>query len=166
MGDEVCKGKPANQPPQEKCHVAVSWVALGFPRGAPELSWTLLGCSGCFSPLLAAPGRSSCQTPSPTQKSQPRRKQQRMSRCPALRDQETGFAQPDSSKNELQFGTVRGLRTGLCAALCSKQVAKFDHLLALGDLRRQEPDSSNFPFPKFSSRFLYRKCSTSQFAGA
>ena len=35
----------------------VFWVALGSPRGAPELSWlawALLGCSGL---LLAAPGR-------------------------------------------------------------------------------------------------------------
>ena len=34
----------------------VFWVALGSPRGAPELSWlswALLGCSGL---LLAAPG--------------------------------------------------------------------------------------------------------------
>ena len=35
----------------------VFWVALGSPRGAPELSslsWAFLGCSGL---LLAAPGR-------------------------------------------------------------------------------------------------------------
>ena len=37
--------------------LGVFWVALGSPRGAPELSWlawALLGCSGL---LLAAPGR-------------------------------------------------------------------------------------------------------------
>ena len=78
-----------------------------------------------------------------------------------MRDQETAFAQPDSSKNELQFGAIRSSRSDLCAALCSKQVVNFDHFLALGDLRRQEPDSSNFPFPMYSSSFLFRKCSTS-----
>ena len=34
--------------------VEVFWVTLGSPRGAPELSWALLGCSGL---LLVGPGR-------------------------------------------------------------------------------------------------------------
>ena len=55
MGDEVCKGKPANQSRQEKCH----WGGfLGHPGLSQKCSRALLGCSwaaaGCsWSPLLS-----------------------------------------------------------------------------------------------------------------
>ena len=57
LGDEVCKGKPANQSPQGKCHV---WAALGRPGLAQRCSralLALLGSLGCSGLLLAAPGR-------------------------------------------------------------------------------------------------------------
>ena len=55
MGDEVCKGKPANQSRQEKCH----WGGfLGHPGLSQKCSRALLRCSwaaaGCsWSPLLS-----------------------------------------------------------------------------------------------------------------
>ena len=55
LGDEVCKGKPANQSPQGKYHV---WGVLGRPGlaqrcprallallGSPGLLWAAAGCS-------------------------------------------------------------------------------------------------------------------------
>ena len=54
LGDEVCKGKPANQSRQEKCHV---WGVLGrpgLPLGLPQVLQSSPGSPGL---LLAAPGR-------------------------------------------------------------------------------------------------------------
>ena len=48
--------------------VEVSWLALGSPRGAPELSLALLGCFGL---LLAAPGRPQPSTREPQRATQP-----------------------------------------------------------------------------------------------
>ena len=55
LGDEVCKGKPANQSRQEKCHGGV----LARPGLPQRCSRALLGCSwaaaGCsWSPLLSS----------------------------------------------------------------------------------------------------------------
>ena len=63
LGGEVCKGKPANQPPQEKCHVEVSWVPLGSPRGVPELCWLSWAALGCCWLLLVAPQPSHQRAP-------------------------------------------------------------------------------------------------------
>ena len=56
LGDEVCKGKPANQSRQEKGH----WGSvLGHPGLSQKCSRALLGCSwaapGCCCLLLVFP---------------------------------------------------------------------------------------------------------------
>ena len=51
---EVCKGKPANQSRQEKCHRG---GVLGDPGLAQKCSRALLALLGSPGLLLAAPGR-------------------------------------------------------------------------------------------------------------